>query len=62
MANLLPFTILLSKEIKSRYSNKKIILGGIGAKSIEFQTLTRFPEIFGEFPLKQWNISIKLFF
>lgn len=45
MANLLPFAILLSKELKERYPNKTIILGGVGAKSVESQILSRFPEI-----------------
>lgn len=45
MANLLPFAILLSKELKQRYPDKTIILGGVGAKSVESQVLARFPEI-----------------
>ena len=45
MANLLPFAILLSKELKHKYPNKMIILGGVGAKSVEPQVLSRFPEI-----------------
>ncbi|UCB46827.1 MAG: B12-binding domain-containing radical SAM protein [Spirochaetota bacterium] len=45
MANLLPFAILLSKELKQRYPDKTIILGGVGAKSVETQVLSRFPEI-----------------
>jgi radical SAM superfamily enzyme YgiQ (UPF0313 family) len=45
MANLLPFAVLLIKEIKIRFPGKKIVLGGVGAKSVESQILTRFPEI-----------------
>jgi anaerobic magnesium-protoporphyrin IX monomethyl ester cyclase len=45
MANLLPFAILLSKELKKRYPNKTVILGGVGAKSVEPHVLSRFPEI-----------------
>jgi radical SAM superfamily enzyme YgiQ (UPF0313 family) len=45
MANLLPFAILVSKELKHRYPDRTIILGGVGAKSVEPQILSRFPEI-----------------
>lgn len=45
MANLLPFAILLSREIKRRYPEKTIVLGGVGAKSVEAEILRRFPEI-----------------
>ena len=45
MANLLPFAILLGKELKHRYPQKTIILGGVGAKSVESEILRRFPEI-----------------
>ena len=45
MANLLPFAILLAREIKRRYPDKTIVLGGVGAKSVEAEILRRFPEI-----------------
>ena len=45
MANLLPFAILLARELKRRYPDKTIVLGGVGAKSVEAEILRRFPEI-----------------
>ncbi|MBI4965306.1 MAG: B12-binding domain-containing radical SAM protein [Desulfomonile tiedjei] len=45
MANLLPFTILAAQALKARYPDRKIILGGIGAKSVEDKILARFPWI-----------------
>jgi anaerobic magnesium-protoporphyrin IX monomethyl ester cyclase len=45
MANLLPFALLLSREVKRRWPEKKIVLGGVGAASVEEQVLRRFPEI-----------------
>ena len=45
MANLLPFAILLSKEIKKKHPGKTIVLGGVGATSVEAEILKRFPEI-----------------
>jgi radical SAM superfamily enzyme YgiQ (UPF0313 family) len=45
MANLLPFAVLLSIELKHQYPGKTIILGGVGAKSVEMEILKRFPEI-----------------
>jgi len=45
MANLLPFTILAAKALKERYPDKKIILGGVGSKSVEDKILRRFPWI-----------------
>lgn len=45
MANLLPFAILLSQELKKRFPEKTIILGGVGARSVEAEILERFPEI-----------------
>lgn len=53
MANLLPFAILLCKEIKQIHPEKTIILGGVGAKAVEIQILERFPQVdiiaYGEF-------------
>lgn len=45
MANLLPFALLLSRELKRRYPDKIVVLGGVGAKAVEAQVLRRFPEI-----------------
>jgi anaerobic magnesium-protoporphyrin IX monomethyl ester cyclase len=45
MANLLPFAILLGRELKRRQPEKTIVLGGVGAKSVEAEILRRFPEI-----------------
>src|SRR5512133_132044 len=45
MANLLPFTILAAKALKERYPDRKIVLGGVGAKAVEDQVLRRFPWI-----------------
>ncbi len=45
MANLLPFTILAAKEIKDRYPDRTIILGGVGPFSVEEKILERFPWI-----------------
>ncbi|MBI5536330.1 MAG: B12-binding domain-containing radical SAM protein [Deltaproteobacteria bacterium] len=45
MANLLPFTILAAQELKRRYPDRTIVLGGVGAKAVEEQVLRRFPWI-----------------
>ncbi len=45
MANLLPFAVLLAREIKRRHPEKTIIFGGVGPKSVERTLLERFPEI-----------------
>ncbi|UCF97732.1 MAG: B12-binding domain-containing radical SAM protein [Spirochaetaceae bacterium] len=45
MANLLPFALLLGRELKLRFPDKTIVLGGVGAKSVEAEILRRFPEI-----------------
>ncbi|MBW2262863.1 MAG: radical SAM protein [Deltaproteobacteria bacterium] len=45
MANLLPFTILAAKEIKERYPDRTIVLGGVGPFSVEEKILERFPWI-----------------
>ncbi len=45
MANLLPFTIQAMKALRERYPDRKLVLGGVGAKSVEDQILTRFPWI-----------------
>ncbi|MBT3272186.1 MAG: B12-binding domain-containing radical SAM protein [Spirochaetales bacterium] len=53
MANLLPFALLLSKEIKTVNPDKTIILGGVGAKAVEETILEQFEYIdiiaYGEF-------------
>lgn len=45
MANLLPFCILAMKAFRERYPEKTLILGGVGAKSVEHEILQRFPWI-----------------
>jgi radical SAM superfamily enzyme YgiQ (UPF0313 family) len=45
MANLLPFTLLAAKALKERYPDRKIVLGGVGTKSVEDKVLNRFPWI-----------------
>lgn len=42
MANLLPFTILAARELKARYPDRTIVLGGVGAKAVEAKVLERF--------------------
>ncbi|RCK80109.1 MAG: Radical SAM domain protein [Candidatus Ozemobacter sibiricus] len=43
MANLLPFALLAMKEVKQRYPDRFLVLGGVGAKAVEEQIMTRFP-------------------
>ena len=45
MANLLPFTILAARELKQRYPDRLLVLGGVGAKSVEREVLAAFPWI-----------------
>ncbi len=45
MANLLPFSILALKALRERYPDRKLVLGGVGASSVEEKILTRFPWI-----------------
>jgi anaerobic magnesium-protoporphyrin IX monomethyl ester cyclase len=45
MANLLPFAILAARELRKRYPDRTIVLGGVGAKAVERQVLARFPWI-----------------
>jgi radical SAM superfamily enzyme YgiQ (UPF0313 family) len=45
MANLLPFSILALKALRERFPDRKLVLGGVGAKAVEEQVLTRFPWI-----------------
>ena len=45
MANLLPFSILALKALRQRFPDRKLVLGGVGAKAVEEQVLTRFPWI-----------------
>jgi radical SAM superfamily enzyme YgiQ (UPF0313 family) len=42
MANLLPFTILAARRLKERFPDRTVVLGGVGAKAVEEQVLTRF--------------------
>ena len=43
MANLLPFTILAIQALRERFPDRQIVLGGVGAKSVEDKLLRRFP-------------------
>ena len=45
MANLLPFTILAAKALRERYPDRLMVLGGVGAKSVEVKVLDAFPWI-----------------
>jgi len=45
MANLLPFTILAARELRGRYPDRLIVLGGVGGKSVELDILRAFPWI-----------------
>ena len=45
MANLLPFTVLAAKEIKRRFPDRTIVVGGVGPKAVETKLLARFPWI-----------------
>ena len=42
MANLLPFTILAARELKARFPDSVIVLGGVGPKAVEQKILERF--------------------
>jgi len=45
MANLLPFTILAIRALREAYPECRILLGGVGSKSVEEKILQRFPWI-----------------
>jgi len=45
MANLLPFTILALRALRERYPDRRLVLGGVGSKSVEDAILRRFPWI-----------------
>ncbi len=45
MANLLPFVILAIRELRKKYPDRRILLGGVGPKSVEEMIVTRFPWI-----------------
>jgi radical SAM superfamily enzyme YgiQ (UPF0313 family) len=45
MANLLPFTVVAAEELRHRYPDRLIVLGGVGAKSVELEVLRAFPWI-----------------
>lgn len=45
MANLLPFTLLAARALSDRYPGRTIVLGGVGATSVEEKILRRFPWI-----------------
>ncbi|HNY79162.1 MAG: radical SAM protein [Sedimentisphaerales bacterium] len=43
MANLLPFTMLALRTLREAYPDRKLVLGGVGSKSVEDKLLRRFP-------------------
>jgi radical SAM superfamily enzyme YgiQ (UPF0313 family) len=45
MTNLLPFTLLALEEVKARYPEKVLVLGGVGPTAVEAQILDRFPAV-----------------
>jgi radical SAM superfamily enzyme YgiQ (UPF0313 family) len=45
MANLLPFTVLALEQLRKKYPDRILILGGVGSKSVEEKLLERFPYI-----------------
>jgi anaerobic magnesium-protoporphyrin IX monomethyl ester cyclase len=45
MANLLPFALRALEQVKQRFPDRTIVLGGVGAKSVERKILERFPWI-----------------
>jgi len=45
MANLLPFTLLALQDFKAAHPDVTVVLGGVGAKSVERQILERCPWI-----------------
>jgi anaerobic magnesium-protoporphyrin IX monomethyl ester cyclase len=45
MANLLPFVILGARELKARYPDRVIVLGGVGPHAVEREILEAFPWI-----------------
>jgi len=42
MANLLPFTLMMMKEVKKKWPEKTLILGGVGPKAVERKIMERF--------------------
>ena len=42
MANLLPFTLMMMREVKKKWPDKVLILGGVGPKAIERKIMERF--------------------
>jgi len=43
MANLLPFTILAMRALRETYTDRTLVLGGVGSKAVEEPILARFP-------------------
>lgn len=43
MANLLPFSLEAMKALRQRYPDRRLVLGGVGSKSVEDKILKRFP-------------------
>ena len=45
MANLLPFTVLALEQLRNKFPDRILVLGGVGSKSVEEKLLERFPYI-----------------
>ena len=45
MANLLPFTVLALEQLRNKFPDRMLVLGGVGSKSVEEKLLERFPYI-----------------
>ncbi len=43
MSNLLPFTILCTEKLKTRYPDRKVVLGGVGPSPVARQVIEAFP-------------------
>ncbi len=43
MANLLPFAVLAIEALREKYPDRRILLGGVGPKSVERALIERFP-------------------
>jgi anaerobic magnesium-protoporphyrin IX monomethyl ester cyclase len=43
MANLLPFSIMAMRALREQFPDRRLVLGGVGTKSVEEKILRRFP-------------------
>jgi radical SAM superfamily enzyme YgiQ (UPF0313 family) len=43
MANLLPFTLLALRALRTAFPDRTLVLGGVGSKAVEEKILSRFP-------------------